>query len=397
MTTPRVAVFVTTLQGGGAERATVTLLRGLAARGLSLDLILARAEGPYLDLVPDAVRVVDLRARRMTRAVRPLIRYLSHERPAALLTMLTHANVVGVVAAGLASPRPRVVVREGSLVVRTAEDAGTIRARLLPHLVRWIYPRADLVLANGAGVAADLRARLGIPERKLRVVPNPLDRDRLRAGASAPSPHPWLDDDGPPVVVAAGRLAPEKDVATLIRAIACLRASRPVRLIVVGEGGERARLEGLVRELGLGDAVALPGFDLNPYAWMARARVFVLSSRLEGAPNVLIEAMALGVPVASTDCPSGPAELLAGGLGPLSPIGDAARLAESIATCLDRPVAAESLRQRVESHDLERVVDAYLDALGIAPPSPIASRAAEEPARVTAPTAAAAPGPDARS
>lgn len=360
----RLAVFLPSLRGGGAERVTVTLTEGLAARGIEVDVLLAQAEGPFLERARRVARVIDLKAPRVARALPALVRYLNRERPAALLTTLSHANVIGITAARLARQPVRMVVREGNHVSQSSIHSDSWRLHMLPMLARWAYPKADLVLANSEGLAEDLRSNLDVPATKIRVIPNPVDIAEVRAAAAAPTPHPWLEDAAIPVVLSAGRLAAQKDFGTLIRAFARVRAARPARLVLLGEGGERKRLEALVEELGLGGDVVLPGFQANPHAWMARAKVFALSSLWEGSPNVLVEAMSLGVPVVSTDCPSGPSELLAAGeLGPLSPVGEADRLAQGILSCLDRPVEPSRLKARAEEHAVERVVSLYVEAL----------------------------------
>jgi glycosyltransferase involved in cell wall biosynthesis len=179
-----------------------------------------------------------------------------------------------------------------------------------------------------------------------------------------PIDHPWFATGDPPVVLAAGRFAPAKDFETLVRAFAKVASDRPVRLVLLGEGKQRARIENLIRELGLGGITLLPGFVDNPFAWMSPAAVFVLSSAWEGSPGVLIEAMARGCPVVSTDCLSGPAEILEfGAYGRLVAVGDINALAQAIAETLDAPRNPDRLRARAAEFDVETAVDGYLDVL----------------------------------
>ena len=183
--------------------------------------------------------------------------------------------------------------------------------------------------------------------------------------------HPWLRDPKVPVCLAAGRLCPQKDYPTLIRAFATLAETRPLRLLILGDGPDRADLESLIRQLGLADRVALPGFAENPFSAMARAGVFVLSSAWEGLPGVLIQAMACGTPVVATDCPSGPREVLVDGrYGPLVPVGDPEALAQAIGETLDRPLGAELLKARASDFELAAVTRRYLEVLGLAPDGP---------------------------
>lgn len=360
----RIAFFLPSLRGGGAERAVLGLARGLARRGLAVDLVLARAEGPHLAKAEQAGRVVDLGAGRVLGALLPLARYLRRERPAALLSTLTHASAVAVLAHRLAGRPGRLVVREGNHVSRAAETSTRLRSRLVPRVARWAYPLADVVVANSAGVAADLVGSLELPVETVRVIPNLVEIEVIREAAAEPLRHPWLGPGAPPLLLAAGRLVPQKGFDTLLRAFALARRERPMRLVVLGEGAERGHLERLAGALGVSAEVRLPGFQANPYPWLARARLFVLSSLWEGSPNVLVEAMALGTPVVATDCPAGPAELLEGGrLGPLVPVGDAGALAAAIRGSLDHPVPAQELRQAAARYGPEVILPQYLDLL----------------------------------
>jgi len=367
----RIALFLPSLVGGGAERVMVNLARGFAERGVVVDLVLARAEGPCLADVPASVRVVDLGARRVLAAVLPLARYLCRERPAVLLSAIGHANVAAVWArelARLAARVPtRVIVSAHNTLSQAAAHPLNTRARFVPRLLGAAQRRADAVVAVSRGVAEDLARTTGLPVERIQVLHNPVVTPELLARSREPVAHPWLqvggDGQQPPVVLGAGRLTWEKDFPTLIRAFALVRRRRPARLIVLGEGPDRAGLEALVRELGLQADVDLPGFTPNPYAYMARAAVFVLSSASEGLPTVLIEALASGTRVVATDCRSGPREILDGGrLGPLVPVGDAAALAEGIAAALEQPAGAApaAAAESWGSFSLDTAVDGYL-------------------------------------
>jgi glycosyltransferase involved in cell wall biosynthesis len=195
------------------------------------------------------------------------------------------------------------------------------------------------------------------------VLPNPVVTPELVECAAQPLDDPWFTAGAAPVVLGAGRLDQQKDFPTLIRAFAAVRSKRAARLVILGEGPERARLESLVEELGIGEHVRLPGFVSNPFSYMARAAVFVLSSAWEGMPGVLIQAMACGAPVVATDCESGPREVLASGkYGRLVPVGDHAALAEAIAATLDAPTSTLP-PEALEPYTCEGAVDRYLHLL----------------------------------
>lgn len=361
---PAVACFVPELLDGGAQRAAVKLAGGLAARGVAVELVLVSREGPHLAGVDARVRVVDLGAGRVSRATGPLARYLERERPRALVSFLTHANVAAVAARARARSGARLVLVEQNTV--SAARGRLRRERLLPALARLAYPRADAIVAVSEGVARDLTDSLGLAPGKVSVIPNPVVDASLAAAAAAPVEHPWFAEGSAPVFLAAGRLTEQKDFPTLLRAFRMLRDGRPARLVVLGEGEERARLEAMRGELNLSEDVELPGFVGNPYARMSRAAAFVLSSRWEGLPTVLVEALACGRPVVSTDCPSGPREILEGGrYGALVPVGDAAAMRDAMARALDSPTPAALLRGRAALYSVERAVGLYLDLLGL--------------------------------
>jgi glycosyltransferase involved in cell wall biosynthesis len=359
----RVAIFTADMGGGGAERAMLKLAGGVAGRGYPVDLVLSRAGGDYLPEVPETVRVVDLDAGRVLTSLPGLVRYLRRERPSVMLTSLNHVNIVGLWARRLSGVRTRLVVNEQNTLSQDAPNSARRRHRLLPRFVRRFYPWADGIVAVSKGAADDLARTARLPAGSVRVVHNPIVTPELREMAAAPLDHPWFEPGEPPVALAVGRLAPQKDFGTLLRAFARVLERRPARLLILGEGPERQGLEALVAELGLEGSVDLAGRVLNPYPYMRRAGVFVLSSRWEGLPSVLIEALYCGVPIVATDCPSGPVEILEGGEhGRLVPVGDPEALAEGIAAALDghvpRPAPASW-----EPYEQETVVERYLDVL----------------------------------
>lgn len=361
----RIALFVPSMHGGGAERVMALLARGFVERGLQVDLVLARAEGPYLDDLPSAVRIVDLGSSRVLTSLPRLVRYLRRERPSVMLSALDHANVLAIVAHRLARVRARLAVSvHATLFVATA-DKEVVRPRWMPRLMRWTYPLADRVIAVSSGVADDLAATIGLPRERIEVIYNPVVTPELHKARDQAIEHAWLAPGAPPLILGAGRLEPQKDFETLIRAFARLRAQRQAHLMILGEGALRAELTALSQELGVADDVALPGFVDNPFAYMRHAAAFVLSSRFEGLGVALIEAMACGARVVSTDCPSGPAEILEGGRwGRLVAVGDAGALSEAISSTLDDGAPPEVVR-RAADFTLERAVRAYVAALGM--------------------------------
>lgn len=377
---PAIAIFLPSLAGGGAERMMLNLAQGLVAAGIELDLVVGSAAGPYRDLVPANCDLVDLGAGRVLTALPGLVRYLRRRRPTVLLAAMDHANLIALWARSLARVPTRVAVSVRSTLSQEARHAPSLAGRVLPRLARVFYPQACAVIAVSQGVADDLTRLIGAGRARVLVIPNPVVTPELAAQAAERPDHPWFQPGLPPapgaglepakapVILAAGRLTPQKDFPTLIRAFARVRAGRDCRLLILGEGNARPALAALIAELGLGDQAALVGFQSNPYPYLARAALFVLSSAWEGSPNVLTEALALGIPVVATDCPSGPAEVLDGGrFGPLVPVGAVDALAAAMAATLDRPLPAAVLRSAVSEYEQGRSARRYLEVMGLTP------------------------------
>ena len=358
-----IALVTSSMEGGGAQRAVAKLAAGLVQQGHSVDLVLAHARGPYLDELPAAVRVVDLEVSRVATAVVPLARYLRRERPQVVFSVLDYVNVVSVAARALSRVDVRLVVSERNHLSAVVANRTRRRTRLMPWLVRWAYPRADAVVAVSQGVAEDLVNGFGIEPSRVHVMNNPVvTPETLRMREETPR-HPWLRQPEVPVVLAVGRLMPQKDFGTLLEAFALVRKEREARLVILGEGPLRPELESAVQDLGLAEDVDLAGFDPNPYSAMAAASVFVLSSRWEGSPGVLIEALSCGTPVVATDCPSGPRQILDGGrFGRLVPVGDVPSLTAGLVDALDGRVPHDC-RESWAPYEQAAVVAAYVDLL----------------------------------
>jgi len=368
MTHPRLALFLSFSGSGGVERMMLNLLPELLNASINIDLLtvertpnpdLARLNHPRLRLMPLGVRHTAL-------ALPGLIRYLRQEKPAVLLAAKDRAIRTALLARGLSGSPVRLVGKlETHLSAALAHKPPVLRAIRL-HPLRWLYPRLDALIANSQGVADDIGHLSGLAAERIHVIRNPVITPTVYTQSLAPVEHPWFNDDTVPVLLGAGRLTRQKDFSTLIEAFARLLARRPARLVILGEGRERPQLERLIETLGIADQVWLAGHVDNPFAYMAKARLFALSSRWEGLPNVLAEAMALGIPVVSTDCPSGPDEILAGGgLGPLVPVEDAPALAEALYQALEHPVAANRLQQAVEAYHAEASAKRHIEVLGL--------------------------------
>jgi len=396
----RIAVFVPTLSGGGVAKSQLRLAAGLRARGYEVDFVVCRAEGEYrahlppdLHLVPlqrsgslrerlSAFRadpaslaamlrplLLPLRAPWELRYLPSLVDYLRSRRPAALISAKINANCMAILARKLAGAPCKVVVTERGNVTSAYPDPKEMarwRRRYRPALVRRLYPQAGAIVSVSEGVAEDLASRIGVPVGRVKAIYNPVIGPDVLEKAQEDLGHPWLAPGQPGVVLGVGRLHPQKEFLVLMHAFASLRATRTLRLVLLGEGREREALASCAQELGIAADVDMPGWVPNPYAFMARAKLFVLSSAYEGLPGVLIQALACGCPVVSTDCPDGPKEILENGrFGPLVPVGDVDALSAAMANVLDNPMTAEVLSARGRSFSVDVAVDCYLDVIGL--------------------------------
>ncbi len=357
-----IAFFLPNLYGGGAERVAVNLLEAMSVPDISLDLVLADAEGPLLKQIPNHVRLVNLASGRVLKAIPALSRYIKENKPLALVSHISHANVVAILARELAGTRTKLILVEHNTLTSTKSKLW--RSQFVPLFMKWLYPRADVVVGVSEGVAEDIKSQLGLDREKVNTIYNPVVNDKLFLKAKSSLNHPWFEKNSPPVFLAVGRLTEQKDFSTLIKAFALVRKRRLARLIILGEGEARAELEELIKILGINEDVSLPGFTDNPYAYMYNSNAFILSSRWEGLPTVLIEAMACGCPVVATDCPSGPKEILeAGKYGELVSIGDVTALSEAMLNVLDNPINSEILAERTQDFSFDKAVSKYLKLL----------------------------------
>lgn len=369
------ALFLPTMGGGGAEKMFSRLAVEFVSRGMRVDLVLATNGGPNAEGLPADVRIINLRQSRVLASIRPLAQYIAAVKPDALISTLTYANIAAVWARSMVSEKPQLILREANTLGVASTEPSSTRGRLLPGLVRAFYPWADAIVAVSRGVAEDLADRIGVPRALIRVIHNPTFDGTILSLMQEPACHPWLGDGGPPVALSVGRLTAQKRFDTFIRAVAIARCSRPVRAVILGEGEERPRLQALIRELGLANDVILPGFEKNPYAYMGRAQLYVMSSAFEGFPNALVEAMACGLPVVSTDCPSGPREILGvegigtGALGTLVPVDDPDALARGILLELGRERDSLASQHRAQGFSAQRAAAHYIDLMHARPHS----------------------------
>ena len=353
---PPVAFLLRDAGTGGAERSSLRLANALARCGLPVSALFLHARGPMFASLAPEVRVVDLHG--------SFLRLLNEVRRGKFGFLLPVYTAMRALLTKVILRGPlQVILSQRSMFTM---ERGPLQTRLRTLRYRLLAPRASACVCISRGVADEMRSLGFLPPEKIHVIYNavvtPELLDQIRAAAKAPAPHPWLEGGQPPVVLGAGRLGDQKDFSTLLRAFARLAQRRPeVRLIVLGEGKERPLLERRIAEMGLSGRAALPGYDPNPYAWIARASVFAISSRWEGFGNVAAEALACGCSVVSTDCPSGPGEILDHGkYGWLVPVGDDEAMADALDDALAHPMPVSLLKERASYFSEDRAAEGWL-------------------------------------
>lgn len=371
----RVAIVLGALAPGSREHVMFALAERLAAAGAKVDFVMPSPEpstsSPTFEGGIDHVDVSSYLTRalpnvlRLAFAPKSIAAYLQKSPPDVVLTLSIPPGLATLAGRRLAGTATPVVIRQSNVIrIEGSPIYGHIDRRWRDRMIPRLYPDADAVIAVSEGVADNLGHLLHDGAPPIHAIANGIPVERIDRLGRAPTPHPWLEDGGPPVVLAVGRLVGQKDYPTLLRAFARLREKRPARLIVLGDGPKRRMIESLRAELSLEAMVDLPGRTDNPFAYLSRASLYVLSSTFEGMPNALIEALACGCPAVSTDCPSGPSEILDGGeYGELVPIGDVAALCQAMDAALSAPPPCERQCERGRVFSADRTIEAYISVL----------------------------------
>ena len=360
----KISFFLPSMVDGGAERVTLNLIQYLARHyDLTLDLVLVSATGAFIDQVPPQVNVIDLKSSRTISSLPALISYLRKNRPDALLSGMDFVNVIALSAVKLSRVNTRTVACLHSHYSAQLSNASAFRGRFITPFVKVTHRWADVIVGISKGCGEEFIKATGVGQENMRYIYNPVITDAIAPLAAEPLNHPWFSKGEPPVILAVGRLSHAKNFQLLVDAYAIVKESHAARLIILGDGEDRPDLESRVKSLDLENDVELPGFVANPYAYMKNSAVYVLSSRYEALPTVLIEAMYCGTQLVAVDCPSGPREILADGkYGELVSQESTSELVEAIIRALKRkdfeqdPAACERFMDY-------SVADQYLDAL----------------------------------
>lgn len=350
------SLFVYSFRGGGAEKMMVQIANELHLRGHDIELILVKASGPYESLVDPGIRTTELGGSNTLEILYNLWRHLRGNDIDVLLSTMEIPNIISVIATQYPTSVP--VVLRSANINSMKERHG--KYKLIPKLKRLTYPRSTAIITISDGVAHDLSDTTGINETEMTTIYNPAYDPSIPEKTQEPVDIGWLNDDNKRVSIGVGHLKPQKDFTTLIRAVYQVNKEEDLYLIILGEGGLDNHLKFVAEKLGIRDRVSFPGFVDNPYAYMAKADVFVLSSAWEGFGNVIVEAMACGTPVVCTDCPGGPSEIMEdGSYGPLIPVGDEKAMATAIREVLADPIDSSTLHSRAKNFAIKPIVDQY--------------------------------------
>jgi len=397
----RISFLLDNLTGGGAEKVILNLASGFMKLGHPVDILVCKMEGVLCNSIPAGVNLVPLKAsspnlgflcamradpagfraiagmfikRKSFRFIPPIAVHLKASRPAALVSALPKSNINAVLAKFYSGTSTRVVI--GAHINMSTQDAecyssGKSKLRYMQPLMQRCYRRADAVVAVSKGVAEDITKYLGLDLDHVTTIYNPIETKQIETLSHESLNHPWFDAGTVPVILGVGRFVAQKDFPLMLRAFAKIREKRQVRLVLLGGDESSAEqhehkqvLSRLAVQLGVQEDFDMPGYKVKPYPFLRRASVFVLSSRYEGFGNVLVEALLCGCPVVSTNCPSGPAEILSDGkYGMLVPVGDEGKLADAICETLDNPKNKSVMRARGEEFSIENAVERYRKVL----------------------------------
>ncbi len=334
----RIAFFMPSFRGGGAERVTLLLAEAFGQRGYHVDLLIVNAEGPLREAVPKEVSVLNFGKSRTLNCLLPLASYLRQQMPESLVCTMVHVGLVGITASLISGVAVRVILAVHGVASRNKENTSTLKRKIIAFCFRKIFNKAHAIIAVSQGTAVDFADYFGIARERISVISNPVITKDFKKKASEYVFHNWFNQSKIPVLISIGRLNPIKDYETLIRAFAEVRKLRETYLVILGEGELRSKLLSLIRHLNLQDSVQLLGFVSNPLAYLEKSDLFVISSISESFCMAIVEALELGVKIVSTDCPFGPREILQQGkYGRLVPIRNVQLLAKAMLQTLDEP------------------------------------------------------------
>ena len=360
MNRPDLTFVIGSMRIGGAERATLHLMNGLVTKGLNIELVLLHKAGDFLAKVDPKITIVNLNKRKASQSIGIFKKYLKTNNPKTLFIVQNHIQLMVLFTVKISSWKGKIILSEQSTYLKNLKG---LKGFVQKFLSKIFFPRADSIIAVSEGVAVELKRIFPKLESKIHVIYNPIITNEFIKVKDRPVDHPFFNR-GNIVIVSAGRLAKSKNFDLMIRAFHKVNKTVPVKLIIFGDGEENHHLKNLINSLHLTDDVSLPGFVSDPCMYFSKADLFVLSSDFEGLPGVIIEALACGCKVVSTDCENGPAEILMNGkFGWLTSVGDCEALAARIQVALNSQTDKSLLIERSNDFHVEKIANSYLGLL----------------------------------
>ena len=360
-----ITIFLSSFVGGGAERVLLQLCDHFCDRGLTIDLIVVNDRGPLETLVPRRARFIKFDCVKPSKAIIKLTNYLIKTKPRAILSALTHANIACAIAHQLSMTSCKLVLSERINIKKDLLDrCSPIDRFITEKLIQILYKRADAIVAVSKGVEESIKILSNSKLKNTTSIYNPIDTKKIIILSRERITLPW--EDSLPIIISSGRITFQKNFQCLLKAFSIMRKRIPSHLIILGKGEQHQEIVHTTETLKIKNDVWLPGYCHNPYPYMAQSKLYVLPSRFEGLPNVLLEALALGIPIISTNCPSGPEEILAHGkYGRLVPVDDPVSMAEAMEKSLSGNHPEFDQAEALHRFQPELIVDQYLYALGV--------------------------------
>lgn len=362
----KIVILLPNLGGGGAERMMSNLALKFFEWGHHVEIVLCKKEGIYLERIPQAIKITELNSYHVLPTALKFRKYLKSNNPQYVIAALEYTNAAAVLANLINRKKVKVMASVRCNISDAIKSISFINKLYIKFLIRFFYPKANTLVAISNGVAQDLSKISGIPLKDIKVIYNPaFDWPVIDMALSNEYTHPWLEEKTHKTIIGVGRLMKQKDFITLIKAIQFLLISdKSYKLLILGEGKEENYLNTYIFQNELTDSIEIISFKKNPFVFIAKADVFVLSSIYEGFGNVVVEALACGTQVVATDCPSGPAEILENGkYGFLTPVGDEKAMAKNIEKAIESPIDKRVLVKRAAEFDVNIIAGLYLDAL----------------------------------
>lgn len=354
----KVIFLIPSLNGGGAERVFIQLLKVLDRNVFEIYLMVTNLEGPYVNEIPNDINIIDLQKTSVKRSLFSLIKEINKIKPNVIISTLFHMNLALLIISPFLIGRPRIILREAN--PPRFSMGGLPKGKLFIWLYSRLYKRSDAIVAISTDVSNDIQKTLKVKKEKIRIIYNPVDISGIQKKSREKVLHKWFNEKNVPIIISVGRLVEQKDHTTLIKAFAKVRRKKLCKLLILGEGYYYTKLKKMVDNLNLSSDVEFLGFVSNPFKYIHNSDLFVLSSKWEGFGMVLIETLALGTPIVSTDCLGGPHEILNNGeYGKLVPVGNDDIMADKIIEMLNNPSDKKKLISRAMDFDISKIKTQY--------------------------------------